>query len=63
MPRYYIDCREVPSEAGCTVSIAADDQNELEEAATHHMVSVHGHNDSPDLRNEIRSQMNEGSAS
>jgi hypothetical protein len=33
MTRKYIDCREFPSEANCTVAIAADSEAELLEAA------------------------------
>lgn len=60
MTRYYVDCREVPSQVNCTVSIAADDQEELEQAALHHMTNVHGHEESPKLRDEIRTTMHQG---
>lgn len=59
MTRYFVDCRETPSEANCTVSIAADDPDELEEAAVQHMASVHEHEDNPELRDDIRSTMHE----
>jgi predicted small metal-binding protein len=54
MARKYIDCREFPSESKCTVSIAADSEAELLEAAAQHAVAVHGHEDSPQLRAELR---------
>lgn len=60
MTRYFVDCREVPSEMNCTVSIAADDPDELVEAAEQHMVSVHQHDPGSDLQNEIRDTMHEG---
>jgi len=54
MARKYIDCREFPSESKCTVSIAADSEVELLQAAAQHAVAVHGHEDSPQLRAELR---------
>ncbi|MBD3609853.1 MAG: DUF1059 domain-containing protein [Gammaproteobacteria bacterium] len=53
MSRYSIDCRETPSEQNCTVSIAADAEDELLEAAVQHAITVHGHTDSPELRQEM----------
>lgn len=53
MARMQIDCREYPSEKNCTVSIAADRQNELLDAAVQHAVAVHGHKDSPELRSQL----------
>ena len=54
MTRQYIDCREFPSESHCTVAIAADSDKELLEIAVQHAVAVHGHQDSPELRQQIR---------
>jgi predicted small metal-binding protein len=54
MARYYIDCRKQPSEMNCTVALAADSQDELVEAAVQHAVAVHGHADTPELRQQIR---------
>jgi len=59
MPRKFIDCREHPSVSNCTVSIFADSEEELLEAAVQHAVSVHGHTDSPELRNQIRKAFKE----
>ena len=53
MNRKYIDCREYPSDIGCTVAIAADTDEELLEAAVQHAVSVHGHEDTPELRRQL----------
>ena len=58
--RKYIDCREVPSESGCTVAISADDEAELLEAAVQHAVTVHHHPDTPELRTMIKQAMHEG---
>lgn len=53
MARYQIDCREYPSEKNCTVSIAADSENELLDAAAQHAAIVHGHKDTPEFRREL----------
>lgn len=53
MPRHYVDCREMPSEMNCTLTIAADTEEELMEAAAVHAVTVHGHTDGPDLRSGL----------
>jgi predicted small metal-binding protein len=53
MARQFIDCREFPSESHCTVAIVADSDKELLEAAVQHAVAVHGHQDSPELRQQI----------
>jgi hypothetical protein len=47
MPRHSIDCRNTPSEKNCTVAISADSKQELLD------VAVHGHSDSPQLREQI----------
>ena len=60
MSRKYIDCREYPSESGCTVAISADSEDELVEAAAQHAVKVHGHQDGPELRQELRQIVKEG---
>jgi predicted small metal-binding protein len=61
MARKYIDCREFPSETKCTVSISADSEKELLDVAAQHAVSVHGHEDSPQLREQLRGVIHEGS--
>ena len=53
MARMFVDCREYPSEMSCTVAISADTEKELLEAAVQHAVAVHGHHDSPQLRQEL----------
>ena len=54
MDRKYIDCRDYPSESGCSVAISADSDDELIEAAAQHAVQVHGHQDGPELRAMLR---------
>ncbi|MHB0981761.1 MAG: DUF1059 domain-containing protein [Thiobacillus sp.] len=57
MERKYIDCREYPSEMNCTVTISADSETELLEAAVQHAVSVHHEEDTPELRDALRGLM------
>ena len=54
MARKMIDCRKMPSEVGCTLTIAGQEQEVVDEAAAH-AVRVHGHEDSPELKDMIRS--------
>ena len=61
MTRKYVDCREMPSESGCTIAIAADSERELEDAAVHHAVAAHGEHDTPELRSMIRRSFHAGS--
>jgi predicted small metal-binding protein len=60
MSRKYIDCREYPSETNCSVAISADSDTELLEAAVQHAVSVHQHEDSPELRSQLGQLFKEG---
>lgn len=56
----YIDCREHPGEAHCTVSLSADSEAELLEAAVQQAVAVHKYQDSPDLRQQLRKMFKSG---
>ena len=60
MDRKYIDCRDYPSESGCTVAISADNAEEVVEAAAQHAAKVHGHQDTPELRDQLRQMVKEG---
>lgn len=60
MPRMFVDCREFPSEKGCTVAISADGDKELLEAAVQHAVAVHGHQDTAELRQQIKALFKTG---
>ncbi|QYG92965.1 DUF1059 domain-containing protein [Iamia sp. SCSIO 61187] len=62
MTRMYVDCREMPSEADCTLSISADSEQELLDAAAAHAVAVHGHEDGPELRQGLSEMIHEGAA-
>ncbi|MFP5345951.1 MAG: DUF1059 domain-containing protein [Actinomycetes bacterium] len=56
MTRKMIDCRAVPNEVGCTLTIAGQEEEVLD-AATAHAVSRHGHLDSPELREQLRAAL------
>jgi predicted small metal-binding protein len=60
MGRKFIDCRQFPSEMNCTIAISADTEAELLDAAVQHAVAVHRHQDTPELRDQIKSAMKEG---
>jgi predicted small metal-binding protein len=60
MSRYYVDCREQPSVSKCSIAISADSKDELVDAAVQHAISVHGHEDSPELRAELLKGIKEG---
>jgi predicted small metal-binding protein len=61
MNRKVADCREYPSEMNCTLTIAGQ-EDEVVRAAAEHAVSVHGHEDSAELREEIRSILKDEAA-
>ena len=52
--RKYLDCRDYPSESNCSLKISGT-EDEVLEAACAHAVAVHGHDDTPELRQELRS--------
>jgi len=54
--RKKVDCRLYPSEKGCTLSIEGTEA-EVIEAATQHAVTAHGHTNSPELRETIKTIM------
>lgn len=56
MTRKIVDCREIPNEVGCTLALTGE-PDEVVEAAARHAVEVHGHEDSAELRDMVRSGM------
>jgi hypothetical protein len=52
MARMMADCRRFPSETDCSLVIIGE-QDEVARAATEHAISVHGHADGPELREQI----------
>jgi hypothetical protein len=60
--RKVIDCRRFPAEKPCSIAISGTEDDVLELAALH-ATTVHGHADSPELREQIRSMLeNEAAA-
>jgi uncharacterized protein DUF1059 len=56
MARMMADCRRWPSESNCSLTIIGD-EDEVVEAAAQHAVSVHGHEDTPELREQTRGML------
>jgi predicted small metal-binding protein len=48
-----IDCRTMPSDIGCTLTIAGE-EDEVLDAAAMHAVAKHGHANTPELREQLR---------
>ncbi len=57
-PRLIADCRDMPSDTGCTLTITGR-ESEVIEAAAQHAASIHGHEDGPELRRMIRDSLRE----
>jgi predicted small metal-binding protein len=53
MARVMADCRRWPSESDCSLTIIGEEE-EVVRAAAEHAASVHGHEDSPEMREQIR---------
>jgi len=58
MARVYVDCREMPSESNCDLAMAGSEEHVLN-AAVVHAVTAHGHEDTPELREQIRASLKE----
>jgi predicted small metal-binding protein len=58
MGRKYIDCSEYPSESNCSLRLSGI-EDEVLPAAVHHAITVHGHEDSPELKEQIRGLLKE----
>jgi hypothetical protein len=54
--RKSIDCRDYPSEKNCSLKISGTEQEVLD-AAVHHAVSARGHQNTPELRDQIKSSL------
>jgi Protein of unknown function (DUF1059) len=53
MARVMMDCRRFPSDSNCSLTIIGDEE-EVVRAAAEHSHSVHEHEDTPELREQIR---------
>jgi predicted small metal-binding protein len=58
--RKSIDCRNYPSEKNCSLKISGTEEEVLD-AAVQHAVSAHGHENAPELREQIRSMLKDES--
>jgi hypothetical protein len=56
MSRKVADCRDFPSESGCTLAISGE-EDEVVLAGTQHAVSVHGHEDTDEVRAWLRQNL------
>jgi hypothetical protein len=56
MARKVADCRDIPNEVGCTLTIAGE-EDEVVAAAAAHAVAVHGHADGEELRSMVRASL------
>jgi len=56
MARKMVDCRTIPNDVGCTLTIAGEEA-ELLEAAVSHAVTVHDDTDTPELRRQVKAAM------
>jgi len=54
--RKSIDCRNYPSEKNCSLKISGT-EDEVLDAAVQHAVSAHGHENSPELRDQIKTML------
>ncbi|MFJ9773968.1 DUF1059 domain-containing protein [Kitasatospora sp. NPDC101157] len=54
--RKVIDCRDFPSESGCSLAISGT-EDEVVRAAAEHAASVHGEADTPQLRDQLRAAL------
>ncbi|HTP24105.1 MAG TPA: DUF1059 domain-containing protein [Anaeromyxobacteraceae bacterium] len=56
MARKTVDCRDFRSAMNCTLTISGEEE-EVVRAATLHAVDVHGHQDTPEFRRQIRGSL------
>jgi hypothetical protein len=53
MSRMIADCRRFESDSNCSLTLIGEEQ-ELVDAAAQHAIGVHGHPDTPELREQLR---------
>jgi predicted small metal-binding protein len=56
MSRKVADCRDFPSEIGCTLTISGSEE-EVVTAAVQHAVAAHGHEDTEEVRSWVRQNL------
>jgi predicted small metal-binding protein len=50
------DCRSMPSESNCSLTIIGE-ADEVVRAAAQHAADVHGHQNTPEERDQVRSRL------
>jgi hypothetical protein len=53
MARMMADCRRFESDSNCSLTIIGE-ENEVIAAAAEHAVAVHGHEDTPEFREQLQ---------
>ena len=61
MSRKAIDCRDYPDDTGCTLYLSGEEEHVVR-AAAEHAASVHGKEDSPELREALRGMLKDETA-
>src|SRR3954469_13420414 len=56
MARMMADCRRFPSDSNCSLTIIGEEE-EVVRAAAEHAASVHGHENTPELREQVRGML------
>ena len=56
MARKMADCRRFPSVSNCSLTIIGEEE-EVVRAAAEHAISVHEHEDTPELRDQVRGML------
>jgi hypothetical protein len=59
-PRKSIDCRNYPSDKNCSLKLSGT-ENEVLDAAVQHAVAAHRHQNSPELRGQLKSMLKDES--
>ena len=54
--RKAVDCRKMPSDINCSLYISGT-EDEVLDAAVQHVISKHKHENTPELREEIRGEL------
>lgn len=62
MTRKIADCRKHPSEMNCSLTIIGEEE-EVVRAAAEHAASVHGHEDTQEMRESVRRELEDAVAS
>ena len=56
MPRKMADCRRFESDNNCSLTIIGE-EDEVIAVAAQHAAAAHGHQDSPELREQLRAML------